>query len=110
MNRRHGGRQASSGDTDKKLGKVYIDFTFLDIWNRQNVIYEHFGRMQDADYCSRNLIKLEVYEEEGWHLGEDFLFTMESDDHIINMDHFERLIRHRFPWLPHSAEKPKALP
>lgn len=88
----------------KGLGKVYIDFTLLDIWNRKNVLYEHFGRMQDQDYCNRNLIKLEVYEEEGWHLGEGFLFAMESDEHIINMDHFENLIKHRFPWLPYFSK------
>lgn len=89
----------------KRLGKVFIDFTFLDIWNRTNVFYEHFGKMQDQTYCNRNLTKLEVYEEEGWHLGESFLFTMESDDHIINMDHFMNLIRHRFPWLPYFSQQ-----
>lgn len=88
----------------RKLGTVYPDFTLLDYWNRQIVLLEHFGKMQDADYCNRNLTKIEIYEEEGWHLGESFLFTMESDKHIINMQHFERLIQKRFPWLSYFPQ------
>lgn len=87
----------------QKLGTLYPDFTLLDIRNRQNVIHEHFGRMQDENYCNRTLTKIEIYEQEGWHLGDGFLFTMESDKHIIDLKHFERLIQNRFPWLPYFS-------
>lgn len=87
----------------QKLGTLYPDFTLLDIRNRQNVILEHFGRMQDENYCNRTLTKIEIYEQEGWHLGEGFLFTMESDKHIIDLKHFEWLIQNRFPWLPYFS-------
>ena len=88
----------------KMWGTVYTDFTLLDLWNRQNVLLEHFGKMQDDEYCNHTLRTLEMYEEEGWHLGDNFLFTMESNNHIINMEHFVRLIRHRFPWLPYFSQ------
>jgi hypothetical protein len=87
----------------QKLGTIFPDFTLLDIQNRQNVILEHFGRMQDENYCNRTLTKLEVYEQEGWYLGEGFLFTMESAKHLIDLKHFERLIQHRFPYLPYFS-------
>lgn len=80
----------------KRLGIIFPDFTLLDVWNRRIVIFEHFGMMQDAKYCNLVLTKLEVYEEEGFFPGRDFLFTMESSDHIINLEHFERLMRDRF--------------
>ncbi len=89
----------------KRLGIIFPDFTLLDLWNRRIVIFEHFGRMQDDGYCIDTLTKLEVYEEEGFKLGRDFLFTMESKDHMVDFEHFKRLIRDRFPCLPYFSEQ-----
>ncbi len=89
----------------KRLGIIFPDFTLLDLWNRRIVIFEHFGRMQDDGYCIDTLTKLEVYEEEGFKLGRDFLFTMESKDHMVDFEHFKRLIRDRFPYLPYFSKQ-----
>ena len=83
----------------RRLGTVHPDFMILDILTRENVMFEHFGRMHEARYVNKTLTKLEAYEEDGWHLGDSFLFTMESSDHIINMAHFEKIIRRRFPYI-----------
>ena len=87
----------------KRLGIIFPDLTLLDLWNRRMVIFEHFGRMQDDGYCIDTMTKLEVYEEEGFKLGRDFLFTMESKDHMVDFEHFKRLIRDRFPYLPYFS-------
>ena len=83
----------------RRLGTVHPDFMMLDILTRENVMFEHFGRMHEARYVNKTLTKLEAYEEDGWHLGDNFLFTMESSDHIINLTHFEKMIRRRFPYI-----------
>ena len=80
----------------KYLGQVFTDFTLLDVRERQEVKYEHFGMMQDPVYCNKAIVKIEDYEKSGYHLGENFLFTMESEEHVLDTRHFERLIRQRF--------------
>ena len=75
------------------LGRVYADFTILNVRERRTVIYEHFGRMDDPDYCRNTLRKIDQYEKNGYYLGHDFLCTFESAGHILDMGHFEQLIR-----------------
>lgn len=80
----------------KHLGQVFTDFTLLDIRERLDVKYEHFGMMQDSGYCNKVLTKIEDYEASGYHIGENFLFTMESENHVLDSRHFEQMIRRRF--------------
>ena len=80
----------------KYLGQVFTDFTLLDVRERQEVKYEHFGIMQDPVYSNKAIVKIEDYEKSVYHLGENFIFTMESEDHVLDTRHFERLIRRRF--------------
>lgn len=67
------------------MGLVYPDFTLLNISSRKTIIYEHFGRMQEEDYCVNALSKIETYERNGYRLGKDFICTFESKDHPLDM-------------------------
>lgn len=80
----------------KALGTIYPDFTLLDVWSRREVILEHFGLMGDPDYCDRMIRKYYTYIQEGYALGIDFLFTMETANHPLNTQYFESMIRNRF--------------
>lgn len=81
------------------LGIIYPDFTLLDVWNRRIVILEHFGLMEDPDYCAKTIKKLYTYMHEGYTLGVDFLFTMETSNQPLNTPYLESLIRSRFPYI-----------
>ena len=78
------------------IGSIHPDFLLLDIKERTTVIYEHFGLMQDQEYCRNALRKIDAYEKNGYLLGWKFLCTFESEDHVLDMRHFEKMILNRF--------------
>ena len=80
----------------KDLGFVYTDFTLLDIRERLLVRHEHFGMMQDRDYCRKAMVRIEAYEKDGYVSGRDILYTFEGDDHTLDMAELSALIQHRF--------------
>ena len=78
------------------IGRVYVDFTLLDLQERTEVYYEHFGMMERPDYCRRAMSKIERFGRAGLLLGDRFLCTFESEGHMLDLQHFEKLIRARF--------------
>ncbi len=74
---------------------VCPDFTILDIKERKDILFEHFGLMGDEDYQNRAVWKVGMYERSGYMLGESFLFTMETADQPLDMRNFEKMIRNR---------------
>ena len=75
----------------------YPDFTILDPVTRQEVIFEHFG-MVDQDHYFRNsfIDKLRLYLENGYVIGENLLFTFETQEHPFTIDLFARVLEARF--------------
>ena len=78
------------------MGTLNPDFTLLDARERTIVILEHFGLMDDPDYCRNALRKIDQYEKAGYFLGKQLLCTFESNQHMLDMKHFELMIRERF--------------
>lgn len=74
----------------------YPDFTILDPVTRTEVIYEHFGRMDDPEYRLKALEKIRLYLDNGYVIGKDFLFTYETKDHPFTVDQLDRVLRARF--------------
>ena len=81
------------------LGRIYPDFTLLDIWNRVEVIFEHFGMLHDESYCKKMLIKLRTYMQEGYFSENRFIFTTESANHSLSTTQLDDLLRNRFPYM-----------
>ena len=81
--------------TIKGLGIVYADFTILDIRERREIIIEHFGMMQAADYSSRAFSKIDHYQSSGFTLGDDLLVSFEGDRYVFQAKVFEARIRDR---------------
>lgn len=65
---------------------VYPDFTILHPRERQLVLIEHFGRMDDPGYAIDQLYKLEDYAASGWMPGRDLFFTVETKDRPLTRD------------------------
>lgn len=63
---------------------IYPDFSLLNIRTRRTIYFEHFGMMDNPEYCRKALEKIEFYEKNGLHVGESFLYTMESSLKGIN--------------------------
>lgn len=76
----------------------YPDFTILDPVTREEVVFEHFGMVDDEGYQHSMFDKIRLYEENGYVIGQNFLFTFETAEHPFTMDQFIRILEARFPW------------
>ena len=79
------------------LGLVFPDFTLLDVWSREEVIFEHFGRLHQEGYRDETVLKIIAYSQEGYYIGKGFLFTMESDNQPLDTEYLKQLLLTRFP-------------
>lgn len=75
-----------------KQGVVYPDFTMLNIRTRETIYLEHFGMMDNPEYCKKAIEKIEQYEQNGIYQGEKLLVTFECSSKGINMKQVELLL------------------
>ena len=68
---------------------VHPDFTLLDPHKRKVYYYEHFGMMQDPEYCRNALIRIAKYERAGYRLGREFFCTFESEENPLDIKMLE---------------------
>lgn len=67
--------------TDRTL---YPDFTILNIRTRKEIIFEHFGILDDPDYLTMFQKKLEFYAFHGLLPGRGLIYTLESSQHPLD--------------------------
>lgn len=72
---------------------VYPDFKLLDIANRREILYEHFGMMDDAQYAENAIKKISMYQNNGYRVGDNFLFSFETQKNPLNIRLVEQTIR-----------------
>lgn len=78
----------------KGYGTVYIDFVILDVKSKKEIFYEHFGKMDDPDYCNKIIQKLQNYTLNNIILGKNFFATFESSKHPFDISTLEILLQH----------------
>ena len=71
---------------------VHPDFLCLNIRTRQEFIWEHFGRMDDAEYSAKATQKLNTYNENGIYPGKNLIITVETALLPPDTNHIENLI------------------
>ena len=71
---------------------IYPDFLCLNIRTRREFIWEHFGLMDDPSYSTRAVQKLQTYNQNGIHPGQNLIISTESSDLPLNTRHIENLI------------------
>ena len=71
----------------------YPDFLCLNVRTRHELIWEHFGMMDDADYLKKALWKLQLYNDNDYFLGFNLIITMESLRSPIKTRQFEQIIK-----------------
>lgn len=65
--------------------KILPDFTVLNKRTRQVIYWEHFGMMDDPEYCEKAIKKIELYEKNGIFLGRQLIVTYETLGHSLNI-------------------------
>lgn len=68
------------------------DFICLNLRTRQEVLWEHLGLMDDADYATTAIEKIRLYEQSGYKLGENLILTAETREHPLNSQEVEQII------------------
>ena len=75
---------------------VYSDFTVLRMPDRKEIRWEHAGLIDDVDYRNEFLGKLNLYEENGYFIGENLIVTMETQKRPFNLRDVQRVVNHYF--------------
>jgi hypothetical protein len=60
------------------IGRVYPDFTII-LPNGKRSIWEHLGRLDDPEYCYKTALKLNLYQQNGYVLGDNLILTMDDN-------------------------------
>ncbi|MBR2402272.1 MAG: hypothetical protein IKB01_05865 [Lachnospiraceae bacterium] len=68
----------------KGWGKVYPDFTVLNVQARRELYWEHLGMMDDPNYVESVLQKLTLYQQNGIFQGKNLILTYETKKISIN--------------------------
>ncbi len=68
----------------KGLGKVYPDFTVLNVKKRKEIYWEHLGMMDDSNYVENAVQKIALYEQNGIFPGENLIITYETRKNPMN--------------------------
>ena len=72
----------------------YPDFTCLNLRTRKEIIWEHFGLMDDQDYVNQALKKIALFQKQGYYSGTNFIFTMESGQSPLTSKQVAEIARH----------------
>ncbi len=77
--------------TEKGTHRTFFpDFICLNIRTRQEFIWEHFGKMDDAEYATSAAQKLKVYEKNGIFPGKNLIISLETSTLPINSMQVEK--------------------
>ncbi len=77
----------------KGYGVVYPDFTLLDVVEREECYFEHFGMMDNEEYCKKAILKLENYARNGIFPGKNLLITFETLQTPLDMKVVEKMLK-----------------
>lgn len=64
--------------------KRLVDFLILDVKNRKEIYYEHFGMADDPEYMNSNVEKINQYASAGITFSDNFIATFETIEHPVD--------------------------
>ena len=72
------------------------DFTILNVKKRKEIIWEHFGLMDNPEYAETFVHKINCYEKNGYHLGDTLICTFETRKNPLNHKTIKEIIQRHF--------------
>lgn len=79
--------------TLRGYGTIYPDFTLLNIRRRKEIVLEHFGMMDNPEYCTKVIDKLNLYTINGMFMGDKLLATYETSQKPLSMTVLADILR-----------------
>ena len=77
----------------KGIGNVYPDFTCLNVNTRKEIIWEHFGMMDNFAYANKNIAKIQTYNQNGFFPGKNMIMTFETSQNAISSIIIQNMIK-----------------
>ena len=78
------------------LGQVRPDFTCLNVRLGEEYVWEHFGMMDNPEYCVSAKSKISMYIDNGYYPMHNIIFTYETRDIPLNARQVNDLIEMMF--------------
>lgn len=75
-------------------GTFYPDFTILDLKNRRVIYLEHAGMLDNPKYANDFVKKMNIYQLNGIHPGDNLLLTFETSEQTLNTLVLKMIIEH----------------
>ena len=72
---------------------VHPDFTLLNIRERREIFWEHFGMMDDMDYRNNTFFKIRNYESNGFYLHDSLIWTFETEKYPLNTKEIRNMVQ-----------------
>ncbi|MBR5348304.1 MAG: hypothetical protein IK125_03635 [Lachnospiraceae bacterium] len=72
---------------------VHPDFTLLNIKERREVYWEHFGMMDDMDYRNNAFLKIRKYEADGMYQHGSMIWTFETGKYPLNTREIRKMVK-----------------
>lgn len=73
--------------------RVFPDFAVLNVRERKEYYIEHFGMMDNPEYCKSAIEKISKYEKNGIYIGRGLICTFETIDKAMDTNEFNGIIR-----------------
>ncbi len=77
-------------------GNIHPDFIVLNKRTGQELIWEHFGKMDDFDYANNMVKRVEAYHYNGYYEGKNFIYTLETSRYPFGPRDAKRIIEEYF--------------
>jgi len=71
---------------------VFPDFACLNVRKRKTIFWEHLGLTDLPDYAVKNFAKLDIYEKNGYFVGDDIIISTETQEHPLDISTIKRKI------------------
>ena len=75
---------------------IASDFTILHPIDGREVIWEHFGRIDDPEYIDITTFKLNRYLKQGYIPGYNLILTFETKEHPLSIMAIEEIVKRHF--------------
>ncbi len=77
----------------KGIGTVYPDFTCLNISKRKEIVWEHFGMMDNIAYSNKNIAKIQAYNQNAFFPGKNMIMTFETSQNAVGSTTIQNMIK-----------------
>ncbi|MBR5658794.1 MAG: hypothetical protein IKX10_05305 [Lachnospiraceae bacterium] len=74
-------------------GSVHPDFTLLNMFERREVYWEHFGMMDDMEYRNNAFLKIRKYESAGLFQHVSLIWTFETGKYPLNTREVRKMLK-----------------